>query len=76
MDATARRDVTAVQHHVSMKLDGRSRSSPAPRAGWAAASRGGSPDEMGALCAFLASDDASFITGAAINLTGGEQYFF
>jgi NAD(P)-dependent dehydrogenase (short-subunit alcohol dehydrogenase family) len=36
----------------------------------------GSPDEMGALCAFLASDDASFITGAAINLTGGEQYFF
>jgi NAD(P)-dependent dehydrogenase (short-subunit alcohol dehydrogenase family) len=36
----------------------------------------GSPDEMGALCAFLASDDASFITGAAINLTGGEQWFF
>ena len=36
----------------------------------------GLPDEMGALCAFLASDDASFITGAAINLTGGEQYFF
>ena len=36
----------------------------------------GSPDEMGALRAFLASDDASFITGAAINLTGGEQYFF
>jgi 3-oxoacyl-[acyl-carrier protein] reductase/sorbitol-6-phosphate 2-dehydrogenase len=36
----------------------------------------GTPDEMGALCAFLASDDASFITGAAINLTGGEQYFF
>ena len=36
----------------------------------------GSPDEMGALCAFLAGDDASFITGAAINLTGGEQYFF
>jgi NAD(P)-dependent dehydrogenase (short-subunit alcohol dehydrogenase family) len=36
----------------------------------------GSPDEMGALCAFLAGEDASFITGAAINLTGGEQYFF
>jgi NAD(P)-dependent dehydrogenase (short-subunit alcohol dehydrogenase family) len=36
----------------------------------------GDPDEMGALCTFLASDDASFITGAAINLTGGEQYFF
>lgn len=36
----------------------------------------GSPDEMGALCTFLASEDASFITGAAINLTGGEQYFF
>jgi len=38
--------------------------------------RFGTPDEMGALCAFLASDDASFVTGAAINLTGGEQYFF
>jgi NAD(P)-dependent dehydrogenase (short-subunit alcohol dehydrogenase family) len=38
--------------------------------------RFGSPDEMGAVCAFLAGDDASFITGAAINLTGGEQYFF
>jgi NAD(P)-dependent dehydrogenase (short-subunit alcohol dehydrogenase family) len=38
--------------------------------------RRGTPAEMGALCAFLASDDASFITGAAINLTGGEQYFF
>jgi NAD(P)-dependent dehydrogenase (short-subunit alcohol dehydrogenase family) len=36
----------------------------------------GSPDEMGAVCAFLASEDASFITGAALNLTGGEQYFF
>jgi NAD(P)-dependent dehydrogenase (short-subunit alcohol dehydrogenase family) len=36
----------------------------------------GDPDEMGALCAFLAGEDASFITGAAINLTGGEQYFF
>src|SRR3954452_8336717 len=36
----------------------------------------GTPDEMGAVCAFLASDDASFITGAAINLTGGEQWFF
>ena len=36
----------------------------------------GSPDEMGALCAYLASDDASFITGASINLTGGEQWFF
>lgn len=36
----------------------------------------GSPDDMGALCSFLASDDAAFMTGAALNLTGGEQYFF
>jgi NAD(P)-dependent dehydrogenase (short-subunit alcohol dehydrogenase family) len=34
------------------------------------------PEELAAAVAFLASDDASFITGAAINLTGGEQYFF
>lgn len=36
----------------------------------------GDPSDMGALCAFLAGPDASFITGSAINLTGGEQYFF
>jgi 3-oxoacyl-[acyl-carrier protein] reductase/sorbitol-6-phosphate 2-dehydrogenase len=36
----------------------------------------GDPEEMGAVCAFLAGDDASFVTGAAINLTGGEQWFF
>jgi NAD(P)-dependent dehydrogenase (short-subunit alcohol dehydrogenase family) len=38
--------------------------------------RFGRPDEMGAMCAYLASDDASFVTGTALNLTGGEQYFF
>jgi 3-oxoacyl-[acyl-carrier protein] reductase/sorbitol-6-phosphate 2-dehydrogenase len=36
----------------------------------------GQPEEVGALVAFLASDDASFITGAAINITGGEMVFF
>jgi 3-oxoacyl-[acyl-carrier protein] reductase/sorbitol-6-phosphate 2-dehydrogenase len=36
----------------------------------------GTPDDIGALAAFLASDDAAFTTGASINLTGGEQVFF
>lgn len=31
----------------------------------------GKPDEMGALCSFLASDEASFITGAEIRADGG-----
>lgn len=31
----------------------------------------GQPDEMGALCSFLASDEASFITGAEIRADGG-----
>jgi NAD(P)-dependent dehydrogenase (short-subunit alcohol dehydrogenase family) len=36
----------------------------------------GTPDDIGAMVAFLASDDASFTTGASFNLTGGEQVFF
>jgi 3-oxoacyl-[acyl-carrier protein] reductase/sorbitol-6-phosphate 2-dehydrogenase len=36
----------------------------------------GTPDDIGAMVAFLASDDAAFTTGASINLTGGEQVFF
>jgi 3-oxoacyl-[acyl-carrier protein] reductase/sorbitol-6-phosphate 2-dehydrogenase len=36
----------------------------------------GTPEDIAALAAFLASDDASFTTGAAINLTGGEEVFF
>jgi NAD(P)-dependent dehydrogenase (short-subunit alcohol dehydrogenase family) len=36
----------------------------------------GRSEEMGAIVAFLASDDSSFITGAAINATGGEKIFF
>ena len=33
--------------------------------------RHGTPEEMGALVAFLASDDAAYITGATIGLAGG-----
>jgi len=33
--------------------------------------RWGNPDEIGKLVAFLASDDAEFITGQAINIDGG-----
>ncbi|WP_159012982.1 SDR family NAD(P)-dependent oxidoreductase [Acidisoma sp. S159] len=38
--------------------------------------RFGTPADMGATVAWLASDDASFINGAAINLTGAQQVFF
>jgi NAD(P)-dependent dehydrogenase (short-subunit alcohol dehydrogenase family) len=36
----------------------------------------GTPDDIGAMVAWLASPDASFTTGAAINLTGGEMVSF
>jgi NAD(P)-dependent dehydrogenase (short-subunit alcohol dehydrogenase family) len=36
----------------------------------------GTPDDIGNLVAFLASDECSFTTGAAINLTGGEMVSF
>lgn len=36
----------------------------------------GLPADVGAMAAYLASDDAAFVTGAALNLTGGEQIFF
>jgi NAD(P)-dependent dehydrogenase (short-subunit alcohol dehydrogenase family) len=34
-------------------------------------SRVSRPEEMAGICAFLASDDASFLTGAAIPVDGG-----
>jgi acetoacetyl-CoA reductase len=36
----------------------------------------GTPEDIGALVAWLASADAGFTTGAAINLTGGEMVSF
>jgi NAD(P)-dependent dehydrogenase (short-subunit alcohol dehydrogenase family) len=36
----------------------------------------GTPEDIGALAAWLASADAGFTTGAAINLTGGEMVSF
>jgi NAD(P)-dependent dehydrogenase (short-subunit alcohol dehydrogenase family) len=36
----------------------------------------GQPADMGSLAAWLASDEASFMTGAALNLTGGENVSF
>ena len=36
----------------------------------------GTADDIGAMAAFLSSDDAKFTTGASLNLTGGEQVFF
>jgi len=35
--------------------------------------RVGLPDDTAAATAFLASDDAAFITGEAINVSGGEE---
>jgi NAD(P)-dependent dehydrogenase (short-subunit alcohol dehydrogenase family) len=35
--------------------------------------RSGTPDEQAAAIAFLASDDASFVTGQAINCSGGQS---
>jgi NAD(P)-dependent dehydrogenase (short-subunit alcohol dehydrogenase family) len=38
--------------------------------------RMGTPSDIGAMAAWIASDDAAFTTGAAFNLTGGEAVFF
>ncbi|MDB5887736.1 MAG: 3-ketoacyl-ACP reductase, partial [Rhodocyclales bacterium] len=35
------------------------------------AGRLGKPEEIGDLCAYLASDKAGYITGATININGG-----
>ena len=35
-------------------------------------SRAGTPDEVGRLTVFLASDDAAYITGAALDINGGD----
>ncbi len=35
----------------------------------------GTPDDMAAMVAWLASDEAGFTTGSALNLTGGEMLF-
>ena len=36
----------------------------------------GLPEDMGNMAAWIASEDAKYTTGAAFNLTGGEQVFF
>ena len=47
----------------------------AQKIGQIPAGRLGTPQDVGALAAFLASDESAFVTGAAINLTGGEDQF-
>jgi NAD(P)-dependent dehydrogenase (short-subunit alcohol dehydrogenase family) len=36
----------------------------------------GTPEDMGLMCAWIASDESRFTTGAAFNLTGGENVSF
>jgi len=36
----------------------------------------GEPADMGSIATWLASEEGGFMTGAAVNLTGGEQVFF
>jgi NAD(P)-dependent dehydrogenase (short-subunit alcohol dehydrogenase family) len=36
----------------------------------------GTPDDVGAMAAWIASDACSFTTGSTFNLTGGEEVFF
>jgi meso-butanediol dehydrogenase/(S,S)-butanediol dehydrogenase/diacetyl reductase len=36
--------------------------------------RPGLPEDTAAACAFLASDAAAYITGEAMNVSGGEEY--
>lgn len=38
--------------------------------------RMGTPEDMGNMAAWIASDEAAYTTGAAFNLTGGEQFLF
>jgi 3-oxoacyl-[acyl-carrier protein] reductase/sorbitol-6-phosphate 2-dehydrogenase len=38
--------------------------------------RMGAPEDMGNMASWIASDEASYTTGAAFNLTGGEQFLF
>lgn len=40
------------------------------------AGRLGTAEDMGLMCAWIASDESRFTTGAAFNLTGGESVFF
>ena len=40
------------------------------------AGRLGTPEDMGLMCAWIASDDSRYTTGAQFNLTGGENVFF
>jgi acetoacetyl-CoA reductase len=35
----------------------------------------GKPDEVAGLCAYLASDEAAFLTGANIAINGGQHMF-
>ena len=47
----------------------------ADKAGSLPVRRLGTPQDLGALVLWLASPDAGFMTGATLNLTGGEQFF-
>ncbi len=55
--------------------DGGQQTRPNPSVSEIPVGRMGKPDEIAALCAFLCSDDAGFITGQTIHVNGGERDF-
>ena len=55
--------------------DGGQQTRPNPRVSEIPVGRMGRPNEIAALCAFLCSDDAGFITGQTIHINGGERDF-
>jgi NAD(P)-dependent dehydrogenase (short-subunit alcohol dehydrogenase family) len=62
------REAAARGESLEAALDARARSIPLGRLG--------TPGDVGAMVAWLASDEVTYTTGAALNLTGGERVFF
>jgi meso-butanediol dehydrogenase/(S,S)-butanediol dehydrogenase/diacetyl reductase len=73
---TMQTDMTRTGFSASLKVGQTLDGALAEKAASIPVGRLGTPEDMGAMVAWLASGDASFTTGAAINLTGGETISF